>query len=383
MTALATGALAGVRVLDCADLSGALAGRLLAGLGADVVLVEPPGGNPIRALPPFWDGLPRADASVFHWSYAAGKGSVACDPATPAGWARLAVLAAVADVLIETGSPDGPLSRLREAHPQLVVASITPFGQRGPWRHWRATDTVAQAVGGMLAVNGHPEGPPLRMLGLQAYHQAGVQAALGILSALLVRDAGGPAQHVDVSLHAATAAALENVPGLFHQDGRVARRQGSLHWTRHFRVGRCRDDWVLHCTLGDWTTLREWMRADGVDDADLDDPAWEAPAFRQAGAERLFDALDAWAARYTAAELLEGAQLRRLPWAVVRAPEALRDDVQLAGRGFFVPLDHPGLGRTLPFPGAPFRLGGLPWRVAAPPVLGADDGRVAAAWRSR
>lgn len=377
------GALAGVRVLDGADLPGAFAGRLLAGLGADVVLVEPPDGNPIRALPPFWDGLPRAEASVFHWSYAAGKGSVACDPTTPAGWDRLRALAAAADVLIETGPPGGPLSRLGAAHPHLVVASITPFGQLGPWRDWRATDTIAQALGGMLAVNGHADGPPLRVLGLQAYHQAGIQAATGVLAALLVRDAGGPAQHVDVSVHAATAAALEHVPGLFHQDGRVARRQGSLHWTRHFRVGRCRDGWVLHCTLGDWTTLREWMRADGVDDADLDDPAWETPAVRQAGAERLFDALDAWAARYTAAELHDGAQLRRLPWAAVRAPETLLDDPQLGARGFFVPLDHPGLGRTVPFPGAPFRLGTLPWHVAPPPVRGADDARVAGGWTAR
>ncbi|MCW5889446.1 MAG: CoA transferase [bacterium] len=377
------GALAGVRVLDCADLSGAFAGRLLAAMGADVVLIEPPGGSPLRALPPFWDGLPPADASVFHWCYAAGKGSVVCDPATRPGRARLARLAAAADVVVETGPPGGTLARLGTAHPQLVVASITPFGQTGPWRDWRATDTVAQALGGMLAVNGDPGGPPLRMAGLQAYHQAGIQAAIGIVAALLARDAGGTGQHVDVSLHAAVAAALEHVPGLFHQDGRVAQRQGTLHWTRHFRVGRCRDGWALHCTLGDWTTLREWMRADGIDDPGLDDPALEAPAVRQEQAERLFGALDRFAARYTVAELHEGARLRRLPFAAVRAPEALLHDPQLAARGFFVPLDHPGLGRRLPFPGAPFRLGDLPWRTAPPPVPGADDARVARAWGTR
>lgn len=380
---MSAGALAGLRVLDCTDLSGAFAGRLLAGLGADVVLVEPPAGNPLRALPPFWDGLPAADASVFHWSYSAGKGSVVCDPATPDGWARLTRLAAVADVLVESGPPGGPLARLGAAHPHLVVASITPFGQSGPWRDWRATDTVAQALGGMLAVNGHPDGPPLRVMGLQAYHQAGIQAATGTLAALLVRDAGGGGQHVDVSLHAATAAALEHVPGLFHQDGRVARRQGSLHWTRHFRVGRCRDGWALHCTLGDWTTLREWMRADGIDDVALDDPALEAPLARQDAAELLFDAMDRWAARYTVAELHEGAQLRRLPFAAVHAPEALLADPQLAARGFFVPLDHPGLGRRVPFPGAPFRLGDLAWRTAPPPALGADDARIGADWSAR
>src|SRR5439155_208644 len=84
--------------------------------------------------------------------------------------------------------------------------------------------------------------------------------------------------------------------------------QGTLHWTRYFCVGRCRDGWVMHCTLGDWTSLVEWMKADGMG-AELDDPALEDIKTRQAEADRLFAALDAWAARYTVAELVEGAQV--------------------------------------------------------------------------
>src|SRR5439155_1417210 len=137
--------------------------------------------------------------------------------------------------------------------------------------------------------------------------------------------------------------ALEHVPGLWHQMGLVASRQGTLHWTRYFRVGRCRDGWVMHCTLGDWTSLVEWIKADGMG-ADLDDPALEDIKTRQAEADRLFAALDAWAARYTVEELVEGAQLRRIPYAAVRAPEALLRDAHLAARGFFVPIEHPGLG---------------------------------------
>jgi len=189
-----TGALHGIRVLDLADEKGALAGKLLAGHGADVVLVEPPGGSGLRSIPPFWQGTPAAERSIFFWLYAAGKRSVTLDVATPAGAARLRRLVADADVLIETGPP-GRLDvlgvgadALREVNPRLVVASITPFGQRGPYRSWRASDTVAQAMGGMLYVNGHAEGPPLRALGLQAYHQAGIFAAIGIVSALLARD---------------------------------------------------------------------------------------------------------------------------------------------------------------------------------------------------
>ena len=377
----ASGALHGVRVLDLADEKGALAGKLLAGLGADVVLVEPPGGSGLRSIPPFWQDAPGPERSIFFWFYAAGKRSVLLDTASAEGAARLRRLVTRADVLIES-EPPGRLEdlglgadTLRAVNPRLVIASITPFGQRGPYRAWHASDTVAQAMGGMLYVNGHADGPPLRALGLQAYHQAGIFAALGIVSALLAREVTGRGQDVDVSLQAAVAGALEHVPGFWHQAGLVHRRQGTLHWTRYFRVGRCRDGWVMHCTLGDWTSLIEWMKADGMGAA-VDDPALEDIKARQAAAERLFAALDAWAARYTVAELTEGAQLRRIPYAAVRAPEALLRDPHLAERGFFVPLEHPDLGLTLPYPGAPFRLEDAPWRIFRPPRLGEHDGQL-------
>jgi benzylsuccinate CoA-transferase BbsE subunit len=373
--------LRGLRVLDLADQSGALAGRLLAGLGADVALVEPPGGSPLRRLPPAFAGARAGEGSLFFWFYAAGKRSVVCDIATPDGAALLDRLAARADVLIETG-PAGATAALQTRHPHLIVASITPFGQHGPYRGWRGGDLVAQAMGGMLAVSGRPDRPPLHSLGLQAYHQAGVLAATGVLAALLARDTTGRGQHLDVSLQAAVAASLEHAPGFFHQDGRIARRQGTLHWTRFFRVGRCKDGWVLHCTLGDWTSLIEWVKADGFG-AEIEEPDMENPPYRQQHAERIFDVLDRWAARYTVDELYEGAQLRRLPYAAVRPPEALLSDPHLAARGFFVPIEHPALGRTVPFPGAPFRLGHLPWRVTAPPRLDEHGAAVRREWSGR
>jgi benzylsuccinate CoA-transferase BbsE subunit len=371
------GPLAGIRVLDLCDEKGAFAGKLLAGLGADVVLVEPPAGSSLRAIPPFWQGVPDPERSLFFWFYGAGKRSITLDWRTVEGAATLRRLAARADILLES-EPPGTLAglgcgaeALRAENPRLVVVSITPFGQRGPYRDWRASDTVAQAMGGMLFVNGHRDGPPLRSLGLQAYHQAGIFAAVGAVSALLARDVTGRGQDVDVSLQAAVTGALEHVPGFWHQMGLVAARQGTLHWTRYFCVGRCRDGWVMHCTLGDWTSLIEWIKADGMGAA-LDDPALEDIRTRQAEADRLFAALDAWAARYT----VEGAQLRRIPYAAVRPPEALLRDAHLAERGFFVPIEHPDLGLTVPYPGAPFRLTDAPWRMVRPPRLGEHNAQV-------
>jgi crotonobetainyl-CoA:carnitine CoA-transferase CaiB-like acyl-CoA transferase len=371
-----TGALDGIRVLDLGDRSGALAGRLLAGLGAEVVRVEPPGGDPMRRLPPA--------PGLFFQFHAAGTKSVALDLARPADRETLARLAAHADVLLDAGPPDRLArlgcdpARLRAACPALVTVGITPFGPDGPWRDRRASDLVAQATGGMLYVNGHPDGPPLQALGPQAYHQAGIFAAIGVLAALAARERTGRGQHVDVSLQAAVAGALEHVPGLWHQTGQVPRRQGTLHWTRYFRVGRCRDGWVMHTTLGDWGALAAWLEADGMAD-NLTDPAWEDLNLRKDAAEHLFDVLDAWAARYTVGELVESAQLRRIPYAAVRPPEALLRDPQLAARGFLVPAGLPG-GERAVAPGAPFRLVETPWRTGRAPQPGEHGAEILRDW---
>jgi crotonobetainyl-CoA:carnitine CoA-transferase CaiB-like acyl-CoA transferase len=196
-----------------------------------------------------------------------------------------------------------------------------------------------------------------------------VFASIGVVAALLARATSGRGQLVDVSLQAAVTGSLEHVPGYFHQDGRVPHRQGTLHWTRYFRVGRCRDGWVMHCTLGDWTSLFAWMQACGYGTG-FEDEAWDGTLHRQRHAEALFDELDRWAANYTVTELYEGAQLRRLPYAAVRPPEALLDDPHLAARGFFVPIEHPELGAEIPYPGAPFVMADSPWQVARAPRLG-------------
>ena len=135
----------------------------------------------------------------------------------------------------------------------------------------------------------------------------------------------------------------------------------------------------MHCTLGDWTSLIEWVKSDGLG-ADIDEPEMQDPMHRQRAADRIFAVLDAWAERYTVAELYQGAQLRRIPYAAVRAPEALLSDAHLADRGFFVPIEHPGLGRTVPFPGTAFRIGDSPWHVGPPPRLDEHRGAVLRDW---
>jgi benzylsuccinate CoA-transferase BbsE subunit len=257
-----------------------------------------------------------------------------------------------------------------------VLTSITPFGQTGPYRDYKSSDTIAEALGGMIYVNGAPDEPPLRGFGLQAYHSAAFFATIGVMSALWARDTLGEGQWVDISLQEAVAAAVEHVAPFYHQGLGVETRRGTLHWSRYFRVARCKDGYIMHCSLGDWTSLIEWVKADDKAQ-DLSDPRWEEVQYRKANAEHLFDVLDDWAKDYTIAELMEGAQLRRIPYAMVRPPEALVDDPQLKARGFFPAVKHPELGRTFQYPGGPFFFTKTPWRISRrPPLLGEHNEEV-------
>jgi crotonobetainyl-CoA:carnitine CoA-transferase CaiB-like acyl-CoA transferase len=352
--------LAGLRVLDLADPSAAFAGRLLALLGADVVMLEPAAGHALRARP-----------SDFWW-YAAGKRSVeGGDPALALALAR------AADVVVAgTSSPP----RSPAPGPDAVVVRISAFDPDGPRAAWRTSDLIAQATGGMVAASGPADGTPLQAPGLQAYHQAGIMAAIGAIAGLLARERTSRGCTVSVSLDAAVAAAVEQ--GADPHTGKPWRRNGALHWTRLFHVGHGRDGHALHATVGDWTTLVEWMKADGAA-ADLADPAYQDPTVRQICAEHVFAVIEAWARRYDVDDLAEKAQLRRLPFAAVRPPEALLADAQLAARGFFTMVRDPASGRDLPFAGPPFRLAPLPRHAFTPPALDEHRDAVRHEWLER
>jgi benzylsuccinate CoA-transferase BbsE subunit len=370
------GALAGLRVLDLSTYRGHLAGRLLADMGADVVKVEPPAGDMARRIGPFVDDRPHHDRSLFFWFYNLNKRSLTLDITNPRGRELLLDLARATDVLVESFAP-GEMARmglgwdeLHRLNPALVMLSIAPFGQTGPYRDFEADDTVLTALSGMLYVNGYPGRQPVRPLGLQAYHSAAYYGAIAVMCALLARDREPVGQWIDLSMQEAAAAAVEHVAGSYFGQNFVEPRRGTLHWSRFFRVARCRDGYVMHCTLGDWTSLIEWVKSEGKAQ-DLTDPRWEDVGYRAEHAEHLFDVLDEWVKDYECNELLERAQALRQPYAIVQGPEAMLKDEQLNARGFFVEVEHPELGRTFRYPGAPYLFNATPWRVRRrPPLLG-------------
>jgi len=383
------GALHGVRVLDLANESGVYCGKLLADMGADVIKIEPPRGAAMRGIGPFFshaDAGPHeaGNRSLFFWHYNTNKRSVTLDLDAAEDRDGLGRLAATADLIIDT-TPPGCLDAmglgygaLSARNPRLTLISITPFGQTGPYRDYRGSDLICQALGGMVFVNGSRHEPPLQGLGLQAYHSASTCAAIGALLALLARERSGRGQWIDVSIQQCVAAAVEHASSFFHQNGTIAERHGSLHWTRYFRVGRCADGHVMHCTLGDWTSLIEWVKADGGAQ-DLTEPAWDDFNYRRDHCEHLFDVLNEWAKTYSVNDLVEGAQLRRIPYAAVLPPESLLVNPHLTHRGFFVPVPHKELSATVTYPGAPYLFSATPWAIRRrPPLIGEHNDEVLA-----
>lgn len=207
-------ALGGLRVLDLTGEPGQYAAKLLADLGADVLRVEPASGDPARQRPPFLHDQPGPNRSLAWLHYHTNKRGLALDFDQPADQDKLRALAQVADVVLETAppgywaAPGLDYQRIQAENPGLIWAAITPFGQTGPRRGWQSSELIALATGGMLTLTGEPTEPPVQLGAQQAYHLAGLHAAIAVLAALRHRDQGGSGQCVDVSLQEAVASSF-------------------------------------------------------------------------------------------------------------------------------------------------------------------------------
>lgn len=249
----------GVRVLDLADNRAALAGRLLADLGAHVTLIEPPGGVDTRHQAPFVDDRPGPERSWQHIYFNANKHSQILDIEIPDDADQLRQLARAADILIETRQP-GDLSTLglgyddlRVLNPHLIYISATPYGQRGPNRNRRATDLTTQAAAGLLHVSGHPDDPPTRGPAHTAHTMTGLTAASAAMICLHGRDQSParPGAHVDISMQEATSFQL------------VQTSNPNVWLWRKERPVRPALSQTIRCKDGKWAACN--IRGDGLD----------------------------------------------------------------------------------------------------------------------
>lgn len=345
------GVLSGYRVLDLTDDQSRLCSRYLADMGAEVIRLEEPGKN-----------------TDFHWEDLGKRSVVTLDIELGLGQKIFRRLVSTADVLVES-YPPGYLEALglgypilSKINPRLVAASITAFGQSGPYRDYRSCDIVASALGGQLYLSGEPDSPPLKPFGKQSYYLASLFAAIGVLLALLNRHNSGRGQHIDVSLQECVAAALDHALVRYFYQGEVAKRQGSLHWNGAFNVFSAKDGYVLLSLFYQWPTLVEWLASEGMAE-DLADKKWLDRGYRLKHIDHIIEVLGRWTKSHTVAELVEKGQSMRFPWAEVASIAALLASPQLRERNFWVEVEHPQTGKKNLFPGAPAKLSRSPWRV--------------------
>jgi benzylsuccinate CoA-transferase BbsE subunit len=380
-------ALHGLRVLDCSGPSGQYAGKLFAELGADVLLIEPPGGSPVRREAPFLDGHDGPDASMVFTYFNSGKRGMLLDLDVDEGQQLLHRLAMQADVLIESEKPGVMAHRgldaaaLMASAPRLVVTSITPFGQNGPYAEYECDEIVALALGGLLSLGGYPDTEPLAPYGNQAQLAAAQFAAVATLIALweVEGDASAHGTHVDVSMQQCVAMGLENAVQYVDLEGTVRRREGGQQRQAGTGVFDCADGQIFLMAGGVaanrfWSASVQWLLDEGVGDArDLQQPRWSDFDFlATAQAKQRFAQIFAPFARTrTKADLYRSAQGRRIPLCPIATPADLPASAQLRHRGFFVEMLHSASGRRLLAPGAPYRLSETPWRAGRPaPRLG-------------
>jgi crotonobetainyl-CoA:carnitine CoA-transferase CaiB-like acyl-CoA transferase len=374
------GALSGIRVIELADELAEYCGLTLAGLGADVVKVEPPGGSPTRRIGPFYQDRADPEGSLFFWQYNRGKRSIELDLQRDGDAHRFRALLAGADILLES-TPKGTLdalglgaSALRDEFPGLIHARVTPFGDDGPWSEFKACDLVHLALGGVMMNCGYdpaPDGkydlPPIAPQMWHSYHVAGEQLSMAIIAALLFRHRTGSGQQVSCAVHEAVAKSTEvdlmtwvmRRALVLRQTCRHARESISPHPTiAHTKDGR----WVM-ANLGnrpdDGLKLIALMERYGIEPG-LDPQNATPPRYGRfvpgtaPDKSKRDPAMEA-VARFVRAFTYENipwreAQQDGMLWAPLRKPHENAVDPHWIARGSLTDLEHPELGRSLRYP---------------------------------
>jgi crotonobetainyl-CoA:carnitine CoA-transferase CaiB-like acyl-CoA transferase len=381
MTAPATGggALQGLRILDLTGPEGQPCGRYLADLGADVILVEPPGGSPSRFMAPFAARGRDPERSLYFLNANTNKRGVVLDVETEDGRATLRKMARTADAVLES-FPPGYLDSLGLGYeslaaedPGLVMTSLTPFGQTGPYRDFRSADIVIAALGGLAYAEGEVEGPPVTMPRYQAYQMGGLHGAFGTLMALWHRDRTGQGQQVDVSF-LEVAAHQHMVLVRYASQQELPTRRGRLGGTGPSQYFPTKDgDWVMLAL----TSARQWQEfAAWVGDPVLMEPKYQVLSTRDRDIEMIKEKAAAFVAGFTAEEFLREGASHRVTVAPANTPADFARHPHATHHKVFTEIDHPALGRYQAL-GAPAVYSRTPWAVRRPaPTLGQHTAEV-------
>ena len=382
-----------IKVLDLSQgVAGPLAAKILADFGADVIKIEPPAGDLARRLEPFAGNEPHPEKSLLFLLANLNKRGMKLDIEQEEGRALLRRLARESDVIVESFKPGYLASlgldyeSLATENPGLIMLSITPFGQTGPYAGWENEEIVTYALSGIMSISGMADREPIKHGGIQAQYEGGYTGAVGILTALYARDIHGEGQQVDLSLQDVVASTLIIHQPLYSWAGGVAGRAPSIG-RGSGQVQPCKDGYFVWQPGGgaEWTDIAEFFEL-----PEFKDPKFDTLTGRTKNAAELDELVLKATKDRTMHELFRTASEKyHMLFGIVQEPKDLASCEHLKARDFFQEVDHPVIGRI----NVPFRLfnvseGAAEYRMPAPLLgqhneeilreqLGLDDARLA------
>jgi benzylsuccinate CoA-transferase BbsE subunit len=366
----------GLRMLDLTDEKGAICGKMFADMGAEVIKVEPPQGCSTRKIPPFLDDEPDLEHSLHFLAYQAGKQSITLNLESADGRELLKELVKRSDFLVESfplGYLDGlglGYDTLAKLNPRLVHASITPFGDKGPGKDYKAADIVSWASGGAMFMMGEEGKPPIQMSAPQAWLHAGAEAAVASMIAHYARQTDGIGQHIVVNAQACVVWTLMNEQAMPLLHGDYLRRSGVFTGAiggRRKTVYQCKDGHISFLMAGGayfnsskaviaWMNEEgaapEWLKGEGGLKSLTPSGFMSATAADLKELDDTEEVIQRFFLTKTKKELWQNILKRRLFGAPVANAADIADDAQLKARDYFVTVDHAGLGRQFTLPGA-------------------------------
>ncbi len=387
-------ALADLKVLEYADfISGPFCTKLMADLGAEVIKIEQPSlGDPARRTGPFPNDIPHPERSGLFLYLNTNKRSMTLDPLTQTGASIFKELVKTVDILVENMPPSTmeklglDYESLSQLNPGLIMTSVTPFGQFGPYSHYKANDLICCQMSGLAyhtpagGVDNPEEGPPLKPGGRQSDFIAGSTAAAATMFAVIARQTLGVGQHLDVSQQESIASFLRHQVPFYTYDpeGAYQRAFGSRARIRRGAFGYlpCKDGYVINGSREgyQWRDLMvlaagdEWEKDERFKGAL--DGEFDLATFLLEWGESVRSVLLEWTMKHTTGEVTAAAQSKGIPIVPCNSTEDLFESSHLAEREFFTEIDHSQTGK-LTYPGAPYQLSETPWRVdRSAPLLG-------------
>ena len=375
--------LSNVKVIDFTGELGPYAAKLYAGLGADVIHLEPITGDPMRKVGPFYQGVADREGSLQYLYYNAGKRGMAVDLNQEKGREVFVRLCADADLLLESFTPgylDGlglSYDVLSAVNPRLVQTSITPFGTFGPYKDLPGSDLICSAMGGFLFLAGIDNDKPVRACDNQAYRMAEAYAAVGSSIALFFARRTGVGQFVDVPCMEAVGQALENAAQYWDLEGKIRRGRGAEAGSA--TVHPCKDGYfAVVAIMGKnkvmWDPFLKWMEDENVQEWEVfQDSRWIDPNYRRSkeGYETFCRIFERFTMMHDKLTLYEKGQAHRVALTPVSNGKDLLENPQLNHRQFWKTMEHEKLGGAITYPGAPYEFGQLQWRQGnTAPTLG-------------